>query len=553
MLQAAGFVKGRTDLMIKKLLQQPQLQSYLLETSSTGFVLLAADSIILDCNQGFVRLLQLENKPIGRPLTQYLTFQGEVQSFSGQVSLVYQMAQGGRGILECHALPLEQGCLLICKSLRLSEGKVLEQLGQLNAELSALQRELVKDWKLLDKLNKELAEARDVADAANRAKSDFLANMSHEIRTPMSGMIGLTQLLGFTELSEEQQEYVKDIETASDTLLAIINDILDLSKIEAGMLELELEDFSLHMCIKAAVASQRSKILEKGLNVDTKVVPELPMIVCGDQLRVKQILFNLINNAIKFTDKGRIGIETILLEKHESHILVQITVSDSGIGISSVALGRIFDPFAQADISTTRRFGGTGLGLSICRQLAALMKGRIWAESEEGRGSRFHLELPFTVPHWTAEAEPVSQLPEKTAPTDLPLTILLVEDDPLSQRTAALLLKKMGHQVPCANNGKIAVEILQQGGIDLILMDSQMPLMNGVEALQVIRAEERAPGNHVPILVLTADALKGAKERFMDAGFDGYLVKPLKIEQLLKMIKQVVYHQENHCENLSRE
>jgi signal transduction histidine kinase/ActR/RegA family two-component response regulator len=459
------------------------------------------------------------------------------------------MEQGGRGILECHALPLEQGCLLICKRLRLSEGKVLEQLGQLNAELSAMQRELVKDWKLLDKLNRELGEARDAADAANRAKSDFLANMSHEIRTPMSGMIGLTQLLGYTELSEEQQEYVEEIQTASDTLLAIINDILDLSKIEADKLELELDDFSLHTCIKAAVASQRSKILEKGLNVDTKVVPELPMIVCGDQLRVKQILINLVSNAVKFTDAGQIGIKTTLLEKHDNHVFVQITVSDSGIGISPAGLGRIFDPFAQADASTTRRFGGTGLGLSICRQLAALMGGRIWAESEEGRGSRFHLELPFTLSHWTAEAAPGRKMPEKTAPTDLPLTILLVEDDPLSQRTAALLLKKAGHQVTCANNGKVAVEIWQQGGIDLILMDSQMPIMNGVEALQAIRAEERVTGTHVPILALTADVLKGAAERFLDIGFDGYLAKPFKLEQLLEMLKQKGYRKEGQREN----
>lgn len=390
-------------------------------------------------------------------------------------------------------------------------------------------------------LYEEAVRAKEAAEHSNQAKSRFLATMSHEIRTPLNAIISLTGLLLNGSLSTEQNDLVKTIRNSGDVLLALINDILDFSKIEAGKLDIELRPFNLGECIQNVFRLLQAEATKKQLELKYIIAETVPTMIISDWTRLQQVLINLLGNAIKFTSVGQVCLTVKpgdpLLDA--AKVELQFSIQDTGIGISAEKRGQLFQAFNQLDSSTTRKYGGTGLGLAICKHLVELLGGRIWVESELGQGSTFHFTLQTQLPD--PSSPPVESLPDPSVQTKLaeiyPLRILVAEDNLINQKVALLVLQQLGYQADIVETGQAVLTALTHHTYDLILMDVQMPQMDGFEATRHIR--QTVPDADQPyIIAITANVMEGDREACLDAGMDSYLDKPIRLEALAEAIRQ---------------
>jgi PAS domain S-box-containing protein len=386
----------------------------------------------------------------------------------------------------------------------------------------------------------ELKKAKVLAEEGTKTKSQFLANMSHEIRTPLNGIIGMAQILNETRLTKKQKEIVNILSTSGENLLVLINDILDFSKIEAGKINFINKDFRLDKPVKEIYDILSRRAEEKGLLLYVNIDKNIPAYVNGDEYRFKQVVLNLVNNAIKFTEKGHVKISVENIGIKEGLHTIKVSVEDTGIGIPEAKKKELFKSFSQLDPSSTKQYEGTGLGLAISKLLTNMMKGEIGVESKPGRGSTFWFTAGFkegTPPQNIKKDLVVAQSKKLKSKT---IRVLVVEDNLINQKISSFSLKKAGMEVTLANNGQEAVELFKKQSFDVILMDIQMPVMDGYEATREIRKIEKSLNTYTPIIALTANAMQGDAEKCIAAGMDNYLSKPFKIDKLIGILNEIV-------------
>jgi CheY-like chemotaxis protein len=423
---------------------------------------------------------------------------------------------------------------------------------------------VVTDLSAQKKIENTLAQTRDQALEATRLKSEFLANMSHEIRTPLNAIIGMTSLMFDSSLNAEQQDYMQTIYSSGELLLALISDILDFSKIEAGKLELEERPFYLRSCLEEAICIVSNQASAKGLAMSYVIDQQVPSYIIGDIGRLRQVLVNLLSNALKFTNDGEVLLTVTNGQQRQgmpNSQMIQFSVKDTGIGVSPEQVDRLFKSFSQVDASTTRKYGGTGLGLAISKQLVEMMGGKIWVESEFGQGSTFFFTITAEAARGGQERSLANNAtcvqtamlapPTAVSPplnTSLgqthPLRILIVEDNRVNQKVALRILARLGYEADIANNGQEALDALRERPYDVIFMDVQMPVMDGVTATQEIR-QQWPPNKQPSIVAMTAHALTGDREKYLQLGMDEYISKPIRVQALQTLLAEIVPN--SHC------
>ncbi|TPX58596.1 hypothetical protein PhCBS80983_g03038 [Powellomyces hirtus] len=416
-----------------------------------------------------------------------------------------------------------------------------DEIMELNLAFNTMAQQLSSQYDSLDNKVKERTQALEAAkveaDQANAAKSSFLANITHELRTPLNGIIGLSALLAETPLNPDQKDLIASIRDCSDGLLIIVNDVLDFSKIEAGKLQLEKRPFDLFQCIDNSLYLLHLKAAEKGLLLSHKIAPNAPKCVEGDVVRLRQVLINLVGNSVKFTAEGSVVVTVAWSQlPTEGKFELQFEVMDTGIGIPIDAINRLFQSFSQVDSSTTRKYGGTGLGLAICKQLVEMMGGRIWVTSEPGKGSKFCFTILANAADPVAMKKPGADAMFQDLGQKYPMRILLAEDNAVNIKLAVRMLDRLGYECTVVNNGQEAVQAAKKDHYDMVLMDMQMPVMNGLEATEQIRAEKTILLQPV-IIALTANAMQTDRDKCMQAGMDSHLSKPIKIEVMAEALE----------------
>ncbi len=428
--------------------------------------------------------------------------------------------------------------------------KIEEKVKERTKELRSANEKLSEEIIVRKRAEEDLLKAKEVAEDANRAKSDFLANISHELRTPLTAIIGFTELtLATTSLPERQRQFQETVLTSSRKLLDLINELLEFSMVEVGKTVLDKSPFNLNDTLEDSFGTLSMKARLKSLQLNLSIDQDIPHAVIGDQGRLRQILFCLVDNAIKFTQEGEVLISVVLSDKKEDFASFHFSIADKGIGIPKDKQGVVFESFRQGERSSTRKYGGTGVGAAISKKLVELMGGEIWFESEEGVGTTFHFTIPLQLQakegEGSLEKESGADLDQaasaKEADPGKPLNLLLAEDNPETQKLVRALLEMEGFSVDIVDNGKHALEMLEKGDYDLLLLDIQMPVMNGCDVAQNIRQGEKGSNRHIPIIGMTAFLIDEDRGKCIKAGMDDYISKPFETQELIRKINRIAF------------